>query len=303
MDTPGFDPEHAEAIFQEIVRGIQSIPSTSQIVGFLYFTCINQPRFDSFDRKVLQVVCAMCGHNYIPCVTFITTFWTAEGTSQQANFDTQLRSLKVEWKKAFSVEELHSYKHGRGYHTAGTVAEPFINWFDDSGRNQMAQHARNMIARRYCGPNISRASENTPKIVHELRRGTPIHETEAGRVLGLQPAPRMRSVPTFNQQPQGDPNRQSSSAASSSNAQSDRKDSQDKDFRDIPRTSEDGTQPTQVPERNALQTARQIAMECCHWFFQNVQFNIDIGGPRGNMTPAMRSGYGESAPVYNQVHH
>ncbi|KAF7597012.1 hypothetical protein BBP40_011378 [Aspergillus hancockii] len=112
MDTPGFDPAHAEATFREIVRGIQTILSTSRIAGFLYFTCINQPRFGSFDRKVLQVVRAMSGYDYIPCVTFITTFWIADKPSQQAFFNNQLEFLKNKWKEAFGVQELHFYQHG-----------------------------------------------------------------------------------------------------------------------------------------------------------------------------------------------
>ena len=193
MDTPGFDPEHAEVIFREIVRGLQSILAISRIAGLLYFTCINQPRFDSFDRKVLQVVRAMSGNDYIPCVTFITTFWTADRPSQQTNFETQLESLKSHWRQEFGLPGLHLYQHGRGYNAEGEVTESFINWFDDSGRDQIAQHARDMMRRRYCGTNASVMQAATPQIVQELRRGIPIHETAAGQVLGLQPPPLTRS--------------------------------------------------------------------------------------------------------------
>lgn len=54
--------------------------------------------------------------------------------------------------------------------------------------NQIAQHAKDMIARQYGGGPI--ASENyivTPKIVQELSADTPIHNTDTGKLLRLCP--------------------------------------------------------------------------------------------------------------------
>lgn len=286
IDTPGFDPTYTEEIFREIVRGIQTILDISRIAGFLYFTCINQPRFDSFDLKVLQVLRAMSGVDYIPSVTFITTFWTADRPSQQANFATQLEDLKGKWRRAFGAPELYFYQHGRGHNAKGEVTESFIDWFDDSGRNQIAQHARDMIMRRYCGTNASETQAVTPKIVEELRCGTPIHETVAGRLLGLQTAPSSTGpLPTSNEHHRGDPNQQRSSASPDSNAGSDRQESQSTASRDTPGNHQGTPETPQAPETTLFQTM----LEGISWFFRNVQFDVNVGGSGGGMTSAMGS--------------
>ncbi|KAJ5651081.1 uncharacterized protein N7484_004804 [Penicillium longicatenatum] len=129
----------------------------------------------------------MSGYDYIPYVTFITTFWTATRLSQQANFNAQLELLKKDCRKTFGVQQLHFYQHGRGYNADWEVTESFLDSFEESGRTQMAQNARDIIARHYCSPNASANQAVTPKIVQELRDGIPIYETDAGRALGLQP--------------------------------------------------------------------------------------------------------------------
>ncbi|KAJ5364564.1 uncharacterized protein N7496_010277 [Penicillium cataractarum] len=278
IDTPGFDPAYTEEIFQEIVRGIQAILDISRIAGFLYFTCINQPRFDSFDHKVLQILRAMSGDDYIPCMTFITTFWTTDRPSQQANFATQLEDLKDKWRQAFGAHVLHFYQHGRGHNAEGEITESFIDWFDDSGRKQIAQHAREMIMRRYCGTNASETQEITPKIVEELRCGTPVHETAAGRFLGLQSAPSSTGpLPTSNEQHRGDINQQRSSASCDSNAESSCQENQSTGSRGIPRNHQGSPETPQAPETSLFQTI----LEGASWFFRNVQFNVNVGSSGG----------------------
>jgi hypothetical protein len=305
MDTPGVDQAHAEAIFREIVRGIQTILSTSQIAGFLYFTCINQPRFDSVDRQVLQLAHALAGHDYIPCVTFITTFWTADRPAQQANFKAQLKTLKGNWRTALGVQELHSYQHGRGYSAGGEVTEAFIDWFDDSGRNQMAEHAKDMITRHYCGPDASAPMAITPKIVQELRHGIPLHETDAARNLGFQPGSSYTGpLPTSNKQHRGDKNQDSSSARSNSNSGSAREEGRhDTGSRDIPQNAQGEPKGPQAPERTWWDTCLDVLSRVS----QNVNINVEfsapgasMGGPRGSMASAMGrtsagTNYGTSA--------
>lgn len=121
-------------------------------------------------------------------MTSITTFWTADRPSQQTNFKTQLESLKGHQRQEFGLQGLHLYQHGRGYNAEGEVIESVVNWFDDSGRDQIAQHTRDMVKWQYCGTNASAAQAATPQIVQELRHGILIHEAAAGQVLGLQPA-------------------------------------------------------------------------------------------------------------------
>lgn len=188
MNAPGFHPDHAKPAFQKIVDCIQRLLSISRIAGFLYFTRINpsSESSDEFDQTLLQVVRAMSGDEFIPCLTFVTTFWTAEDPTFQAKFNTQLEERKSDWRENFGNQALHFYQHGRGYNAEGEMTESFINWFD--ARNEMAQHIRDMILRRFCGESVTTPAK-IPAIVHELKRGTPIHETEAGRILWSQSAP------------------------------------------------------------------------------------------------------------------
>ncbi|KAF7597013.1 hypothetical protein BBP40_011379 [Aspergillus hancockii] len=140
----------------------------------------------------------------------------------------------------------------------------------------MALHAKYMIARRYCGPNALEAEGIIPKIVQELRRSTPIHETDAGRVLGLQPAPSC-TVPllTSNEQHRGDSDQQSPNFISDSNAGSDREESQDTGSRNIPRTPQNGPEIPQASRK----TWDQTILEGVSWAFRSINFSVNVGGP------------------------
>ncbi|GES58631.1 hypothetical protein ATEIFO6365_0004078200 [Aspergillus terreus] len=280
MDTPGFDPAHGEAIFREIVRGIQTILSISRIAGFLYFTCINQPRLDSFDHQVFRLSRALAGDDYLPCMTFITTFWTTNQPSQQVNFNSQLERVKHTWRQAFGVQELHCYQHGRGYNAAWEPTDAFINWFDVPGRNQIAQHAKEMIARRYCGPGALAAEARTPKIVQELTRGIPIHETDAGRSLELRLAPSdTRPMPASIEQHREGPHQQSSSATSDANAGPSRDEGHHTGSQDI-RTRQDAPGSPQAPETPWYIKLRDTFSP---FFPNNLNFSVNYSGPVGGL--------------------
>jgi hypothetical protein len=180
MDTPGFDPGNEERTYREIIRGIQSIRPFARISGLLYLTCIPQERFDSFDRKLIQFIRALCGDEYIPRVTFITTFWTVAGAEQAAKYNLQLEFLRSKWEQGVGAQELKLYQHGREYNVAGLDTGTVINWF--TNREQIAQHAKEMVIRNYGGPTTV-----IPQIARELDANTPIQETDAGRLLGLRP--------------------------------------------------------------------------------------------------------------------
>ncbi|KAL5051140.1 hypothetical protein BDW71DRAFT_215150 [Aspergillus fruticulosus] len=177
MDTPGFDPTAEEKTFIEIVRGLESIRPFARITGFLYLTCIPQARFDEFDRKLIKFIRALGGADYIPRVTFITTFWTAT-PGQAASYSQQLVFLQRTWEEGVGVQNLKMYQHGREYNAAGEDTGSVIDWF--TNREQIARHAKEMVARNYGGPSIV-----TSKIERELRANVPIHETYAGRLFGL----------------------------------------------------------------------------------------------------------------------
>lgn len=97
MDTPGFDPENEQKTFIEIARGIEAVVNFARFAGILYLSCINQPRFDDFDRKLVNFVHALSGDDYRPRLAFVTTFWTAAGSNQQASFNNRLEMLKSQW--------------------------------------------------------------------------------------------------------------------------------------------------------------------------------------------------------------
>ena len=291
MDTPGFDPTQTGPIFREIARGIQTVLPISQIVGFLYFTGMVPPRFDSLDREVLQVTRAMSGQHYIPSVTFITTFWTADHPPQQASLNAQYDFLKENWRREIEVQELHLYQHGRGYTAEGDVTGSFINWYDPVGRDLMAQHARDMIVRRYCDPNASTPQTVTPTIVREFRRGIPIHETEAGRIIGLQPAPGGGSSPHSNERRREVPGQGNSSAGSGSNTGFNHEQMPDTNS-DTSRASQDRPQAPRAPETSGT----NILLEGLSWLFRNVEFSANVGGPGGGMPHNMGLGPGGFGP-------
>lgn len=77
LGTPGFDPESEQKTFFEIARSIQTVTPFARVTGTLYLTCINQPRFDDFDRKLVRFIRTLSGDEYLPWLTFVTTLWTA----------------------------------------------------------------------------------------------------------------------------------------------------------------------------------------------------------------------------------
>ncbi|KAG2417284.1 hypothetical protein HFD88_008503 [Aspergillus terreus] len=182
MDTPGFDPNAEEETFREIIRGVRSIRPFACITGFLYLTCIPQERFDDFDRKLIQFIRALGGPQYVPRVTFVTTFWTAT-PGQAASYCQRLVSLRRRWEDGVGMRGVKTYQHGWEYNGAGEDSGMIIDWFIN--REQIARHAKEMVGRNYSGPRIV-----TSRIEEELNANVPIHETDAGRLLGLPtPAP------------------------------------------------------------------------------------------------------------------
>lgn len=117
MDTPGFDAGHEQDTFLKIIRGIQAVRMFARVAGILYVTCVNQPRFERPDRELVHLVHALCGNDYLPRLTFVTTFWTTSGESQRATFDRQLEMLQVKWKEELGSEHHKLYQHGREYRT------------------------------------------------------------------------------------------------------------------------------------------------------------------------------------------
>jgi hypothetical protein len=297
MDTPGFDPENEQKTFLEIVRGIKTIRHFARIAGLLYLTCINQPRFDDFDRKLIRFIRALCCDEYLPRITFVTTFWTAAGARQQATFNQQLESLRRNWQEGFDNRQLSLYQHGREYNSDGLDTGSFLNWFEN--RDQVAQHAKNMIARRYGGPATPENCIVAPKVVLEVDANTPVHSMDAGKLLGLLPA----SFPTASScGPSGDPGEESAQRNTTPTGNSDPgEESAQRNTTPTgdsePRPGHDGrpaagqaTTPSDSQEESdPHQTSPSFWTQMVGWLTRNVSVNIDLSHtgqnptfPRGN---------------------
>ncbi|CEL02000.1 hypothetical protein ASPCAL01576 [Aspergillus calidoustus] len=265
MDTPGFDPNTEENTFREIVRGVKSIRPFARITGLLYLTCIPQERFDGFDRKLIQFIRVLSGPQYIPRVTFITTFWTAT-TGQAAAYSQRLADLCRRWEDGVGVRRLQTYQHGWEYDGAGEYKGVIIDWFVN--REQIARHAGEMVARNYGSPTVVAS-----RIEEELDANMPIHKTEAGRLLGLSA-----------------PSRFSTSAHAAGK----------RDHDDLPQTgtsipepplagqtsSTPNQQPTSTPPHGI--SLGQVVLEGLSWFFRNVNPGSGAGG--AGPKPTMVSG-------------
>jgi len=185
MDTPGFDPQNEVKAFREIVRGVQAVSPFARFVGLLFVTCINQPRFDDFDRKLLRFIRTLCGDDYLPRITFVTTFWTAAAPRQQEIFKQQQESLRHHWQEEFNGKEPNLYEHGLEYEPGGQIGDHFIDWFEN--RDSIAQHGKHMLAHRYAELDTLGTCVAFPKIALEVTANTPLHEMDAAKLLGLLP--------------------------------------------------------------------------------------------------------------------
>lgn len=269
MDTPGFDPNTVEKTFREIIRGVRSILPFARITGILYVTRIPEEQFDDFDRKLIQFIRALAGPQYIPRVTFITTFWTAT-PGQAASYRQRLASLRRRWEDGVGMRGLKTYQHGWEYNGAGDHSGAIIDWY--ISREQIARHAKEMIARHYSSPSIVRS-----RIEEELDANVPIHETHAGRLLLPAPAPApSQSTASARAAEQPGPNASSHEGASSTNP---------------PRATHPSTNTTQEQPAtpSLVATAARVIFEGCSWFFRNV----DLGNAAGGAGPRQRRAGGD----------
>ncbi|KAH7147193.1 hypothetical protein B0J13DRAFT_665373, partial [Dactylonectria estremocensis] len=287
MDTPGFDPGNEQRTFLEIARGIDTIRTFTRVAGILYLTCINQPRFDDFDRKLVRFILALCGDAYIPHLTFVTTFWTAASKGQQDRFMCQLRSLRLNWQDESGDQQLNLYQHGRAY-TAGEDTGHFLDWFDS--RPQIAQHVKDMIARRYGGQTRLRNRIPAPRIVQELTVDTPIHDTEAGKLLMMLPTGSGSAWPAgSNRNRETEPTLQDTDSID---------DSPPPDRGRRPREARTDTtvdpQHEPEPREPAWVSWLPVARDGIFWLMKNVDFNLIGGGPRpGGQRVAMGNAYND----------
>lgn len=264
MDTPGFDPKDEEKTFSEIFRGVASIRPFARITGFLYLTCIPQERFDNFDRRLIKFIRALGGAEYIPRVTFITTFWTAT-PGQAASYNRRLVSFQRKWEDGVGVQDLKSYQHGREYNVAGDDTGSVIDWYIN--REQIARHAKEMVARNYGSPSIVAS-----KLERELDAHVPIHETDAGRLLEL-PAP---------SQPTTTAHRAAGSGPDSSPPHGASKPEPERSRSPPAAGASSNTNQEQAYSQAESTSFGQVILDGLSWIFCNVEFKVNVGGGGGS---------------------
>jgi hypothetical protein len=267
MDTPGFEPNGEEKIFREIVRGIKLVRPFARITGFLYLTCIPQERFDEFNGKLIRFIGALSGAEYIPRVMFITTFWTAT-PGQAASYKQRLVSLQNRWEDGVGVRALMTYQHGCEYNDAGRDTGLIVDWFIN--REQIARHAKQMIARNYGSPTLVAS-----KIEEELDANVPIHETDAGRLLGL-PAPSQSGTGTHTA---GGANQDDYPYTGTSSPEP-----------PLGAHTSRSTNQEQTAPRPHSTPLGQVILEGLSWIFRNMDF------PGGNSGGSMRRSFARGDP-------
>ena len=90
MDTPGFDTDKEQAVFREIVRGIEAVRSHAKIVGIMLVTRINDNRAELVDNKLVNFVNKFCGWEYAAQITAVTNFWNVSEPEEKVEFETRL---------------------------------------------------------------------------------------------------------------------------------------------------------------------------------------------------------------------
>lgn len=179
MDTPGFDHGTERQLLVEVANGIRNFDGKARIVGILLVIPMYHTRVNDMHRKLLRFTLALCGNEYIPQVTVVTTFWEAS-KEQQAKYNARHANLLVEVGKVWSAPgRINHYKHGRKYED-GEDTGVYLKWYED--REAIAEYAKDMIHRRY-GDN----NPQDPRIIRELGPGPDLTRTTAGQFLGMTP--------------------------------------------------------------------------------------------------------------------
>lgn len=223
----------------------------------------------------MRFIRALSGDAFSPRITLVTTFWTAAGASQEVTFNQRHASLCESWKMRAGTQGEGSYQHGRVYADDGKDTRGFLNWLEC--RDEMAQHAKDMIIRRYGGQNAQAVHDCEPEIVRELNEGAPLHATRAGEMLGIAPtSPNGTSSHESQINPGNGPN-PSSGGGPETAAQ--------------PETR-DGPAHNGAKDQSSFGS---VLIEGALWFFRNVQVDWNFGSPGFNSrTSGMSESLGKS---------
>src|SRR5450759_3153869 len=98
MDTPGFDTDKEQAVFREIIRGIDAVRPYAKIVGIMPVPRINDNRSEAVDNKLVAFVDKLCGPEYAAQVTAVTNFWNVSEQEEKVEFEKRLRERLQQWR-------------------------------------------------------------------------------------------------------------------------------------------------------------------------------------------------------------
>jgi hypothetical protein len=177
MDTPGFDTNTEQAVFREIVRGIDAVRHHARVVGVMLVTRINDNRAEAIDNTLVTFVNKLCGLEYAAQITAVTTFWSVSEPEEKLQFETTLGECLQRWRAVLG-QELKQYQHGRRYNSFGEDVGECLKWRGDA--DDIKTYAKAMINAHY-----GRISPRDPRIVQELPENLPLWQTAAGAFLGI----------------------------------------------------------------------------------------------------------------------
>ncbi|KAL6900146.1 hypothetical protein GGI43DRAFT_384317 [Trichoderma evansii] len=173
VDTPGFDDTRttSEEVFRNIVSCIETVREHSIFTGILYVHELNSI-YSTGHAVFISWLEAFCGTQYLKYVTFVKT--------KLDEFNP--RHLE---KKLAMLDEWMQYAHGG--HDLDIILD------EEADKDERRNQAIMMMTRCYkWKPSLY------PWIVVELKQGTQVEDTAAGRVLGLRP-------PTYARSPESGP--------------------------------------------------------------------------------------------------
>lgn len=196
VDTPGFDDANRSdlEVLSEILKWFEAVSPYCTLAGILYVHDITQARFTASAKLNVHMLQALCGPDFYPNVTIVTTKWgNLVDKAQRAAWERQRELEGEHWDELITGgARVFAYRNG--------VAEPYFDDKGDSdggvggegdgggggdGDDEKHKRARTDLEEMM---DFYRASQKIiPEIQRELRKGIHVHDTEAGRALLQRP--------------------------------------------------------------------------------------------------------------------
>ncbi|KAF8856565.1 P-loop containing nucleoside triphosphate hydrolase protein [Acephala macrosclerotiorum] len=176
IDTPGFeDDKSACDTFSKIIIFLDKIRSYITLVGVWYVVDNSVTRDVEFDLKLVEWLAALCGVDYYPHITLVTTHWGCTHPQEFKELEGKFRKRKSKWTTAMS-EQIHTYQHGKIYADGVETSEaPTLSWYD---QDALRDNVRDLVHRR-----CQAVPQVQPRIIQELENGTSFEDISAAKIL------------------------------------------------------------------------------------------------------------------------